>query len=106
EKGEVLGLQSVSAWREDIRKPPLVDESANLRLAHDQFRSIFNFIVISLEAKDHGVARVICPFDDVDQFAAKFVENAHKSLRGWPQPRRSTAYQPPRGGQLQSVAMF
>jgi len=77
EDGQVLGLKFVSARLEGIGDRTLGDKDRHLRLSNRELRSILDLIAVSLKAINHRVLGVVQPLDDVDEFAADLVPNAH-----------------------------
>ena len=81
---DVVGRQRVLAGTERVTELAEVDELHLLRLAHDQLRAVLDRLVVIGIAEREGVARVVCPLDDVDQLALDEIHQAHGSS-----PRRS-----------------
>src|SRR5256885_2715229 len=70
-------------WSSDVCSSDLfVDERGGLSFADDQLGAVLDFVVRAREAPHHGVARVVDPLDDVDQFAAKFVPRSEERRVG------------------------
>ena len=77
EDRHVVGLEHVETWREDICKLTFVNENSGLAFAHGKLGTVFDFVAFALEPPDHRVACVICPMNDVDEFACQKIENTH-----------------------------
>ena len=76
----VVGFQHVKAGTKDIGQLPLMHENRRLPFADRQLGAVFDRLPAPLEPPDHGVAGVIQPRDDVDEFAFEKIENHDANL--------------------------
>jgi len=65
---------------EQIAVLPEVDELDILRLAHDQLGAPLDFLVLVRKTVGERVARIIGPFDDVDELTADEIRQGHGYL--------------------------
>ena len=65
---------------EQIAVLPEVDELDILRLAHDQLGAPLDFLVLVRKTVGERVARIIGPFDDVDELTADEIRQRHGYL--------------------------
>ena len=63
---------------EEIAELPEVDELDDLRFADDELGAALDFLVLVGEAEGQRIARVVGPFDDVDELAADEIGQAHE----------------------------
>jgi hypothetical protein len=54
-----------------------MDENRHLPRPYDELGTVFDLIVIAGKPPDERVPRIVDPFNNVDQFAAKFIEKPH-----------------------------
>ena len=77
-----MRLKRVSAGLdEDVGQRTFIYKRGSLTFADDQLRAVFDFVIAAWEPPDDRVARIVEPFNDVDQFVFQFIEDAHGSLR-------------------------
>src|SRR5262249_33297199 len=69
------------AGAEGVSKLAEVDELRDLRFAHDELRAALDLLVLVGKTIGERVARIIGPFDDVDELLADEVEDRHCGLR-------------------------
>ena len=79
--GHVLGAQRVLAGAEQVGVLAGGHELHLLRFAHDQLGAVLDFLVVVRPAVGERVARVIGPFDDLDQLVLDDVEQVHATPR-------------------------
>ena len=77
EDRDVFRGQRVLAGPEGVAELPEINELRDLRFAHDELRAVLDLLVVVRPAVAERVARVIGPFDDLDQFAFDEVHEAH-----------------------------
>ena len=65
------------ARRERVTELAEIDELHLLRLAYDQLRAVLNRLVVVGKTERQRIARIIGPFDDVDQLALDEIHQAH-----------------------------
>ncbi len=63
--------------QEQIGELAFIDQRRRLAFADDELGAVFDFVFVPREPPDHRVFGVVEPLNDVDQFAAKFVPDAH-----------------------------
>ena len=80
EDRDVVGRQRVFARAEQIAVLAQVDELHGLRFADDELRAALDFLVVVGKSVRERVARVIRPFDDLDELAAEKIGQCHRSL--------------------------
>ena len=80
----VVGFEHVETGGEDIGQLAFVHEHGGLALANGELGAVLDFVPFTFEAPDQGVAGVVDPVNDVDEFAGEKIENAHGigSFRG------------------------
>ena len=78
EDRDVVGGERVLARLEGVAELAQVDELCDLRLAHDELRAVLDCLVFVGKAPGERVARVVGPFDDVEQLALDEVHDAHR----------------------------
>jgi hypothetical protein len=61
-----------------VAELPQINELCHLRFAHDKLCAVLYFLVVIRPAKAERVARIVGPFDDLDQFAFDEVHEAHE----------------------------
>ena len=83
EDRKVLRVERVRPRLEHVGDFALQHEDRQLAGSHDELRSLLDLVLIARKPPDERVARVIEPLDDVDQFAAKLVEQSHDSGSLW-----------------------
>ena len=76
----VVGFEHVKAWSEHIRELAFMNENSGLAFANGEFRPVFDFMALALEAPHECVAGIIGPVNDVDKLAGEEIENAHGGL--------------------------
>src|SRR5439155_8547568 len=77
EDRDVVRRERVLARAERIAELAEIHELGDLRFADDQLRAAFNLLVLVGKPEGERIARVIGPFDDVDELLADEVENGH-----------------------------
>ena len=82
EDRNVFCRQLVATGLEDVRQAPLVHEDRDLARSDDELGAVLDLIVIPREAPHERVPGVVDPFDNVDEFTAKLVEDSHCSPPG------------------------
>jgi hypothetical protein len=65
----VVGFQHVQPGGEHIGQLAFVDENRRLTGPYCQFSAIFDLVAFAFKPPDHGIAGVIHPMNDVDEFA-------------------------------------
>ena len=78
---QVVGFQHVKAGPEGIGQLAFMDENGGLAFANGQLGAVFDRVADGRIAPDHRVARIVRPFDDLDELAAENVEDRHLFLR-------------------------
>ena len=77
EQWHVVGAQLVMTRFEDVCHFATMNEDRQLSRSDDQIRAVFDLIVISRKTPDERVLRVIDPFNNVNKFATKLIEQSH-----------------------------
>jgi hypothetical protein len=57
-----------------------MDKDRLLAGPDDELGAVFDFVLIAGKSPHERAVRVVHPFDDVDEFAAKLVEKSHRTL--------------------------
>ena len=78
EDRDVVGGERVLARAERVAELAEVDELRDLRFAHDQLRAVLDFLVLVGKAERQRVARIVGPFDDVDELFLEEVDDRHR----------------------------
>ena len=73
----VVGLQHVETGCKHIGQLAFVYENGGLTFAHGQLGAVFDLVPLAFEPPDDGVAGVVDPVDDVNEFTGQEIENAH-----------------------------
>jgi hypothetical protein len=72
----------VLAGAKEVTVLAQVHELDGLRLAHNELRAAFNFLVLVRETERECIARVIGPLDDLDQLTFDEIHQTHTRLPG------------------------
>src|SRR6185369_17590156 len=75
EHGNVVGGQRILARPESIAELAEIDELRDLRFADDQLRAALDLLVLVRKAVRQRIARIVAPFDDVDEL---FLDEIHQ----------------------------
>ena len=75
----VVGFKHIEPRREDIRQLALMYKNCSLTFAHRQLGAVFDLMGLAFKPPDHGVAAVIGPVNDIDEFAFEKVKYSHVS---------------------------
>jgi hypothetical protein len=59
---------------EDVTKFAAMHKDRDLTRPHDELGSVLDLVVITRESPDERVPRVVNPFNNINEFTAKFVE--------------------------------
>src|SRR6185369_8374601 len=80
--GGVAAFDGVAARSEHVGDLALMDKYRRLRFAHNQLRTVLDFLIPHRKAIHHRVAGVVEPFNDFDKLCARAepVKNSHVIL--------------------------
>ena len=73
----VVGLEHIETGGEDVCQLAFVYEDGGLSFTNRQLGAVLDLMPLTLKAPDHGVAGVVHPVNDVDEFAGQKIENTH-----------------------------
>ena len=77
QEGEVLGGELVVARTEPIGELPAVDENSLLTFTDDELGAVLDLVVVARKPPGQRGARIIDPFDDVDEFTLDLADDPH-----------------------------
>ena len=78
-----MRVERVRPRLEHVRDFALQHEDRQLAGSHNELCSLLDLVLIAREAPDERGSCVVQPLNDVDQFAAKFVEQSHGADSLW-----------------------